>query len=323
MISRKKYLVKVAVALTLSLLLTVLLMVPVFASNATRLQQDDPYRIETFNVDGPGNLEVRTSGGHISVEGSSGNSVRVEMFVRKNGRNLMPEDTNLGDWDIDISQSGNTVRASAKREDSRNWSLWGNNNISISFVVHTPRDMSTDLKTSGGHIEVSGLEGDQEMATSGGHLNLSNIKGKVDARTSGGHIEIAALQGDIDARTSGGHIDVSDSEGTLKVKTSGGHIKLTDVSGSIEASTSGGNIIADLDSIGQFVDLRTSGGNVNINLPGSMGLDLNLRGSYVKANLQNFSGTVEHDEVEGKLNGGGPKISARTSGGMVSLQFKQ
>lgn len=325
MTARNTYLTKITLAFSLSFILILLLMIPAIAhTSSSEVQDDEPYRIESFTLDGPGMLDVKTSGGHIKVEGSSTNTVRVEMFVRKNGRNLLPEDTDLEDWDIDISQSGSSVKAVAKRSGNGGWGLFGKNNyLSISFVVYTPHEMSTDLNTSGGHIETRGLSGKQEISTSGGHLDLANLEGTIEARTSGGHVDITDIQGDVEARTSGGHITVRNSEGNLKVRTSGGHIELADVSGTVEASTSGGGISADLNSIGQFVDLRTSGGNVDISVPGNMGFDLNLRGSYVSTNLQNFSGKVDRDEVEGQLNGGGPKISARTSGGTVSLSFKQ
>lgn len=321
MTARQTYITKLFVAVLLSLIATLLLMVPIKAAG-TGTPQDEPYRIESFQVNTPGQLDVKTSGGYITVKGSSQQSVRVEMYVRKNGHNLLPEDTDLDDWDIDISQSGSTVRAVAKHA-GKGWNIFGGSHESISFVVYAPREMSSDLNTSGGHIEVRGLSGNQEVATSGGHLQLADLKGTIDARTSGGHIEVADVQGDLKAHTSGGHIDVKHSEGQISVKTSGGHIDLTDVSGTVDAKTSGGGITADLNSIGKFVDLRTSGGNVEIRVPANLGLDLNLKGSYVSTRLENFSGEVDRDEVEGKLNGGGPKISARTSGGTVSLSFKE
>ncbi len=320
--TRKTYLINVALALSFSLLLTITLMSSAqAATKADGDNQDEPYRVEIFDVDTPGQLNVTTSGGHITVEGSSSNSVRVEMYVRKNGQNYLPEDTNLDDWEIDISQSHNAIKAEARRSGS-GWNLFGKDNFSISFVVYAPREMSSNLNTSGGHIDVRGLTGNQQISTSGGHLDLADLKGTVEARTSGGHIDLANLEGDIKVRTSGGHIDVHNSQGSLAVKTSGGHIDLKNVNGSIEARTSGGSISADLKSIDQFVDLRTSGGNVSIAVPTNIGLDLDLRGSYVSTRLENFSGAVDRDEVEGKLNGGGPKLSARTSGGTVSLSFE-
>lgn len=319
MTARNTYFIKIALAVITAFLFTFLVMTSAMSFTTA---QDEPYRVETFDINTPGSLDVETAGGHITVKGSSTNSVRVEMYVRKNGRNLLPEDTDLDDWDIDISQSGSSVNAIAKSQQN-NWNLFrGNNNLSISFVVYTPREMSSNLRTSGGHIEAQGLSGNQKIKTSGGHLELANLEGTIEARTSGGHIDITDVTGDLNARTSGGHIDVSNSEGTVKVKTSGGHIKLADISGTVEASTSGGGISADLSTIEQYAELSTSGGNVNINIPEQLGVDLNLRGSYVSTNLQNFSGDVDKDEVRGKLNGGGPMISARTSGGSVSVSFK-
>lgn len=318
MTTRNIYLTKVFLALGLSLLLTFLLITsslaitPLFAQN-----QEDPYRVETFGIDTPGELEVQTSGGHITVEGSSSDDVRVEMYVRKDGDYLLPEDTNLDNWEIDISQSGNVVNVVATREKNK----WGPDSESISFVVYAPRELSTELKTSGGHIKASGLSGEQSIKTSGGHLNLADLEGSVKARTSGGHIDIADTRGDVDARTSGGHINVQNSEGRLGIRTSGGHIDLADVGGSVEARTSGGSISAHLNSISDSINLRTSGGNINIGVPENTGLNLNLRGNFVSTDMNNFSGAIDQNEVEGKLNGGGPIVSARTSGGRVSLSF--
>ena len=308
-----------AIAFGLSFLL---MLWAISTANAFQHDDNDPYRVEEFTVNGAGNLNVSTSGGHISVEGSNSNQVRVEMIVTKNGRTLTPDDTDLSEFDIRIEQDGNTVYAEAERENGSNgWKFWKNNNTSISFVVYTPQNMSTDLKTSGGHIEVSTLEGNQKIKTSGGHLSLANLNGTVDAKTSGGHIEISNSSGQLDARTSGGHIDAKDIEGTLNVRTSGGHIDLENIAGTVEASTSGGSISANITEMGEFARLRTSGGNISIVVPSNMGLDLDLRGSRVRTQLENFSGNMEDDDIEGSINGGGPMISARTSGGSVRLSF--
>lgn len=315
---RDIYKTKVIAAFAFSFLWLMFLIVSASAHTGGR---DEPYRIEEFTIHSPGNLDVKTSGGHITVQSSGSDNVRVEMYVTRNGRELSPSDTDLSDFDIEISQAGNKVTATAQRKSNSRWKFWNNNDISISFVVYTPREISSDLKTSGGHIKVSGLSGDQQISTSGGHLELSNLRGMTEARTSGGHIDIQSFEGEISARTSGGHIAVEDAEGNIRVRTSGGHIDLANVSGTVEASTSGGNITAGLKSVGQFVDLRTSGGNVTITVPDDAGFDLDLKGSYVSTRLDNFSGDVERDEVDGHVNGGGPQISARTSGGTVSVSF--
>ncbi|MFH5832310.1 DUF4097 family beta strand repeat-containing protein [Halalkalibaculum sp. DA3122] len=318
MTARNIYIAKVLIAMGLSLLITLLLIIPASAKTL-KTGLDDPYRIEEFNINAPGELEVRTSGGHITVEASETDLVRVEMYVRRGGRELSPSDTDLDDFDINISQSGSTVKAIAEKE-SKFWN-WGRNNLSISFVVYTPREMQTRLRTSGGHISVSGIEGNQRLSTSGGHLEMTNMRGIVEARTSGGHIEIRDFAGQMDARTSGGHIEAEQAEGSINLRTSGGHIALKQIAGSIEARTSGGNIEAELTGVDEGVTLNTSGGHINISVPDGIALNIDLKGSRVSTRLNNFTGEVERDEVSGSLNGGGPTLSARTSGGRVRISY--
>lgn len=322
MSTRKLYLTKVIFAFTVSLIITFLLMGVSYAIESPQTSpQNDPYIVEEFDINTPGKLQVRTSGGDITVERSNSNTVRVEMFVRKDGKNLTSNDTVLDKWNIDISKSGNTVDAIAKHKGNNGWSGWDNDRVSISFVVYAPKLMDSDLKTSGGHIEVDGLEGRQSISTSGGHLKLTNLTGPINAKTSGGHIDLVNLDGEVEIKTSGGHINAETVAGILNAKTSGGHINLKDVTGSVKASTSGGSITADLKAIDQFVDLKTSGGNVNITIPKGIGVELQLKGTFVHGSFDNFSGEMENNEVKGKLNGGGPKVTARTSGGKVYLSF--
>lgn len=325
MSTRMIYLLKVGMAVTVAMFLTFLMLLTARgAVPQSDWQDDEPYRVEKFDIETPGELEVRTSGGHITVEGTDRNTARVEMYVREKGESILPDDSDLDDFDIEISETNNKIKAIASRENSKRWFNWRNDNKSVSFVVFVPRQMTTDLKTSGGHIEVAGLEGAHQITTSGGHLDLSDIQGEVDARTSGGHITLDRMEGNIAARTSGGHIKAAHTNGNVELRTSGGHIEMEELEGQISARTSGGNIAADLmsiDSGGSGADFRTSGGNISITIPEDIGLNLDLHGSYVNSDLNKFNGEVERNEVRGSLNGGGPQLAARTSGGTINISF--
>lgn len=316
--ARKLYITKIIFAFGISMLF---MLWAISTANAMQQQGDQPYRVEEFSIQTPGELQVKTSGGHITVEGSGNNNVRIEMYVYKDGDAMSPSDIDLDDFHITIEQNGNEVRAIAERQNSSSWKFWKDNDISISFVVFTPHEMSTSLETSGGHIKTMGLNGEQEIRTSGGHLELADLNGTIDARTSGGHISLLNINGDVDARTSGGHIEAKNTEGQLSVSTSGGHIDLANIAGTVDASTSGGSISADIVKMGEFARLKTSGGSVNVTVPRNIGLDLDLHGSRVRSQLENFSGSMEDDDVEGSINGGGPMLSARTSGGSVRVSF--
>ncbi len=285
---------------------------------------DDPYLTKTFTLSSPGNLEVNTSGGSIDVVGTSGNQVTVEMYVKPNGGwSLFGSDDDeieeaLEDYSIDIRQEGSTVIATAERQGSN----WGNSKVSISFKVMVPTSISCDLSTSGGSISVADVEGEHDIRTSGGSLNFDRLSGTTKAHTSGGSINVNDYQGKLDANTSGGSIRVDGSEGEAMLKTSGGSINLENIRGSLEARTSGGSIRADVEELGKFLTLRTSGGGITATIPGGQGLDLDLSGNRVNTKLVNFTGESDKNSINGSVNGGGVPVNLHTSGGSVTLDYQ-
>lgn len=308
--------------------LAVFLIVAAGAMGAASFEVSDdnkPFTTKTFTINGPGNLEVRTSGGSIKVAGGTGNTAKVEMYVNKRGRSITPDHEDAKDimdnYQIRIEQSGSTIYAIAERESSiSGW--FGGDNASVSFVVYVPREMSCRLNTSGGSIDLTEVKGQQEVKTSGGSLRLESVRGNTEARTSGGSIKIARYSGMLNAHTSGGSIDLSDAEGELRVNTSGGSIDISNVRGSVEASTSGGGIRADVTTLDKYLRLRTSGGSITATIPTGLGLDLDLRGSRVNSRLVNFNGEAEKDRIRGSMNGGGIPVEMHTSGGSVNLEYR-
>ena len=284
---------------------------------------EDPYLTKSFTLDGPGELMVETSGGGIDVTGYDGNEVTVEMYVKPNGGwSLFGSDDDdveeaLEDYTIDIRQDGSTVIATAKKKKGI-----GNNKVSISFTVNVPTSMSCELSTSGGSISVANVEGEHDIHTSGGSLNFSRISGTTDAHTSGGSINISDYSGKLAANTSGGSIRVDHTEGEAILKTSGGSINLEDIHGSIEARTSGGSIRAEVEELGEFVTLHTSGGSITATIPDGQGMDLDLSGDKVNTKLENFSGESKKKSINGSVNGGGIPVSMHTSGGSVTLDYQ-
>ena len=283
---------------------------------------DDAYRSDVFTTSDNPNIEIATSGGSILAEGHSNDEVRVYMIVRRGSRTLSPSDFDLDDFEINISQSGNTVTAHAKR---KNQGIGGwfssNNNVSISFVVHAPAGSYVDGRTSGGSVTARNFSNNVNLRTSGGSVTAEAIRGNVDLRTSGGSINLSAVDGTINGRTSGGSIRAEGLNGPADLRTSGGSIRLDGVRGAISARTSGGSIRADLTEFNDDLDLRTSGGSITVNMPNVDNFEMDLSGNRVNVELRNFTGSSERDRVEGRVGNGGPMLAARTSGGSVNVNY--
>lgn len=303
-----------------SVLAFLVVMLSIFYT-AQAQDSDRAYRIETFNTSSSPSVNISTSGGSINVIGQMDGEVRVEMYVRRNGRYMDASDTDLSDFEIIIDSNGSTVYAEAKRKRS-GWNLFGSSrNVSISFVVYTPENSTVSGQTSGGSVSAEGIMNNLSLRTSGGSVNANNVEGEIDLRTSGGSVNIENASGRINGRTSGGSVSARNISGYADLRTSGGSIRLNDIDAKISARTSGGSIRADFLTFTDDIDLQTSGGNIEINLPDVSDFSIDLRGQRVNTRLRNFSGEFERDHVEGRIGNGGPLLTARTSGGSVRLHY--
>jgi DUF4097 and DUF4098 domain-containing protein YvlB len=141
--------------------------------------------------------------------------------------------------------------------------------------------------------------------------------------TSGGNMVLDDVKGDIHATTSGGQVEGQDIAGELRTSTSGGNIRLSNLSCSLSASTSGGSIDVDLKTMGKYLDLSNSGGNIAVEMPQGLGMSLTVSGERVHTSkLENFSGDIDKHSIAGTMNGGGIPVKVRGSGGNVELTFR-
>lgn len=180
------------------------------------------------------------------------------------------------------------------------------------------------FKHSGDNVSI---DGERERSFKGRRLRVTyRIKVpkdyNLDLDTSGGSIEIGDLKGAVNAHTSGGSIDVGRIEGMLKIRTSGGSIDIEAVSGAVNAHTSGGSVKATISKQPQSSSkLSTSGGSITVYLAKDIAVDLNAKtsGGRVSSDLS-VKGQIGKKSIRGSINGGGPELILKTSGGNVRVK---
>ncbi|HEX2099993.1 MAG TPA: DUF4097 family beta strand repeat-containing protein [Candidatus Synoicihabitans sp.] len=283
---------------------------------------------KTFNVAPGGTLTVSTHGGEVKVEPGQGNGVKVvarQTFPRADSE--AEADEILRDLEFSVEQSGNDVSAHARYQKRGTGGWWGGGRpaVSVAFTVTVPSTYNVDLATSGGNITVGDLTGTAKVRTSGGDLRFGRFRGPVDGRTSGGNIIVAEAADRVNLSTSGGDIRVERVTGEVELSTSGGNISIESVRGSLNASTSGGNVSAGIDGpVTKDVSLSTSGGNVTARVAkdAAFRLEAKTSGGSVRADgltITLDSGGSGRSKLAGTVNGGGPLVKLRTSGGDVTV----
>ena len=325
-------------------------------SSQGQIQGKSPYITRTFASSSIKEVEVTTSGGSLIVTGDTGSQAIVEVYVSRDDwpteriKQVLEEN-----YTIDIKVEKGKLFAAAKQK--RSITNWNRDGLSISFKIIVPKQVNSNLQTSGGSIQISNLSGLQnfktsggslmiqstsgntvgstsggsitvlgskdniDLKTSGGSITAKDCSGKIILKTSGGSLNMNNLSGNVNASTSGGSITAADVNGTIKTGTSGGSVRLSGISGNVDASTSGGSMDVKLKSVNDYVKLSNSG-NISLTLPSGKGYNLNVKANNVETSgMKDFRGSMERKSIEGSIGKGGAEINVKSSQ-RVQLSFE-
>ena len=295
----------------------------------------------SFDLGSGGELLLDSDLGSIEVRGAGGGDVVVRVIKGANRVSRSAAEELFERFEVSFDQSGDRLEIRGEY-DRPGRSTWRRNGLRVRYEISVPEDIDVDFKTAGGSIEIDNIAGDARLRTSGGSLQLMDIGGLVTAHTSGGSIKgrnlgsradlhtsggsitIDGAGGPVEAKTSGGSINVADVNGSVDVSTSGGGIRLSEIAGTVNANTSGGSIEAEI--LGQPDDnmvLKTSGGSVTVHLDQSVQADIDAKASGGSVSTDfavTVRGTMKKSELRGEINGGGPMLTLRSSGGSVRIR---
>jgi hypothetical protein len=281
---------------------------------------------KSFPVSGIGTLRVETDGGEIRVDPAADGVVKITAREKIRADTDAEADDLLKKLELTFEQSGNDVLARAKYPSQImgfHVGMWPP--VQVAFTVTVPARFATDLRTSGGPITVGDLAGKVVAKTSGGPIKLGKIGASIDAHTSGGSINVTEGQGEMKLNTSGGPITVGRSIGPAELSTSGGGIRIDGVEGSVNAHTSGGGIRATINGpLKSDCVLSTSGGSIRVNVDNAAAFRLDASTSGGGVDAEGLTLTLEkggsgRSHLAGSVNGGGPLLKLRSSGGGISV----
>ncbi|MCG6189806.1 DUF4097 family beta strand repeat-containing protein [Maribellus maritimus] len=313
----------------------------VLSYNGFAQENKTPTITKTFDLNQPGTLNASSSGGGVTVKTHSQKEVIVQAFVRKNGRILSPSDAQLDDiledYDLEFEKNGSVITAVVKRKTRFNF----RNNTGIALTIITPREMSCNVSSSGGGVDISGVAGTHNFSSSGGGVRIENVTGSTKASSSGGGVTATNQNGDCRLSSSGGGVKLTDAHGSVFARSSGGSVRLNNIDGDVDASSSGGGVSVsgkagavkakssggsvrvDIGNLSKELYLTSSGGGVDaiIKNGDNLGLDLDLSSDRVNIDLHNFSGKSEKNRVKGTMNGGGIPVYIRSSGGNINVRY--
>jgi hypothetical protein len=280
---------------------------------------------KTFQVQPGVHIKIGTSGGDIHVVSSNDSVVKVVAKEHIRAGSDSEADELLKKLDLVIEQNGNEVVATASYDTNLGFHFGSWPPVQVEFFVSVPASASADLKTSGGDVTVSDIEGTLHARTSGGNIKLGTIGGDIDASTSGGNVSLTEGRGDVRLSTSGGNVGADRIVGPANLETSGGDIRADSVRNTLSAHTSGGDVRASFEgALKGDCTLSTSGGEVKVSVAKDVGFHLDASTSGGEVDAAGVTITIDHggmgrSSLSGQVNGGGPSLKLRSSGGDIKV----
>ena len=202
---------------------------------------------------------------------------------------------------------------------------------------------AANLQSGGGHIRSAGIGGKAELATEGGNITVGKADNLVAVKTGGGQIDFGEVRGSVHAQTGGGGIRVLYVTGPMDVESNGGSICLTRVSGAVRAATGSGTITAWINpeasknpqtavALSGASQLSSGAGDIVVFLPRNLAANIeavveNGGAHRIEADPALALQISKSGQSSGpltafaSLNGGGPLLRLKTTGGKIKLQY--
>lgn len=244
---------------------------------------------ESLDVDGPFTLDVQNDAGKVSIVGGETDQVTVKVVKTGIAATQARAEQDLKNIHYEIEQQGDTIRLSYELEEITLRRDPGSVDT-VDFIVTVPPDITVDVNSVFGNVEVEGISGGVDLRTESGFVEASSIDaGSEDIRldskfgsvrltdATGAEIVLHSDSGILEAKNVrasqemelatqfGGVTFENGSAGSLKIVTQSGAVELTsiDVRGALVVEDFFGNI--NLEKVrARSYDARTDSGSITM-----------------------------------------------------------
>lgn len=169
----------------------------------------------------------------------------------------------------------------------------GRINIETKLPVGTGGGMLSMLLGGAGSTQVK-----YEVKAPGGAI--------VGVQTQNGAVYVSGIHGGVRAETTNGGIDGDDLRGKVIARTTNGHVRVA-----VKAVA------------GDGIELKTVNGGISLTLPATARADVSARVVNGSIDLRDVSleasGNVSRRRVDGRMNGGGPRVELETTNGGIKV----
>jgi hypothetical protein len=274
----------------------------------------------SYTVSGPVEVEVLTRSGDIIVRKGPSGTVTIHGKIHVGDRWFTGNrqgDVKEIEKNPPITQSGNSIRIDYLKQ----------HDISVDYEITAPPDTSVQTRSGSGDQSIEGLTGKLNLESGSGDMRLREAGGPIYIRTGSGNVGARDISGAFDVECGSGDISIEakGEGGDSRVRTGSGTIQLRGIKGGLRVESGSGDVSASGTQTAPW-DIRTSSGNVELELQSGAAFDLDaIAGSGNVVVDGPVAITVEgdvgkaHHSIHGKVGGGGPLVTVHTGSGDVHI----
>ncbi len=170
----------------------------------------------------------------------------------------------------------------------------------------------------------------QEESTSPSHLRITTKHVNTSGLFNGGSLQVdyrvkLPATADVRVQTVNGGIELAGLKGRVRAETTNGGVNGRDLAGSVEASTTNGGLVIDLSQVAEGgVKLECVNGGITVRVPREAKATISARISNGGIDAGSLPIEISGDtntrrRLEGRLNGGGPRIELEGTNGGIHL----
>ncbi len=272
-------------------------------------------------------LKIDSHRGTVVVNESDESVVKILVQMEIGASNDAEAERLRAALQLDVHAAGNVVTIFARNPDeSRALWVWREEKqIGLTYRVTVPRRCNADLTVRNGSVTLGSLAGRVRARVETGTISCRQIEGSVDVAVVEGDIVVSRCLGPLTARVQRGTIRTGLVAGRADVQSRSGDVEILLAQGPVSAAAEAGDLTVGFPrAIGGDAKLSTRGGNVVVKIdPAANG---RIEASSVWGVVTNRlpltieSGGSGKSQLTGLLHAGGPRVTARASGGYVRLE---
>lgn len=247
---------------TLTIFLTILFIIPVFAADYTETRN---LSLDSEDIE---KLIIDCGAGYLKVTGNK-NLDEIEVTARIEIDNIDPERAEklLEKYlNLSLKSRGNRaiLTSTFERTDSFFSFIFNKNaNVTVDLIVEIPARLHVDIDDGSGFIEIRDILDGIRIDDGSGYIEINDTNGDINIDDGSGDIDIENVVGDVDIDDGSGDVNLKNTKGDIIVNDGSGEIYAFEIDGNVRVDDGSGSI--NIDGVEEDVIIEDAGsGSVSI-----------------------------------------------------------